>query len=130
METLKKKWRDLPLRRFLILTVCLSFVIAALVSALIISGCMAFRHWLLPDSNAVYLTIEQTLSNGDVISSTYLLDMGDNLSALPFAEIGRNDAPEMEDIQQKRYSIKKIEIGVDSLIRCLQKESLPIRSAV
>ena len=87
METLKKRWQDLPLRRFLILTVCISISMVALASVLIIGGCVAFRHWLLPDPDAVYLTIEETFTDGTVDKGTYLMDFGDDLSSLPFAKI-------------------------------------------
>lgn len=115
METLKKRWQDLPLRRFLILTVCLSIGTVALVSALIIGGCTAFRHWLLPDPNAIYLTVEETRSDGTVVSGTYLLNFGDDLSSLPLLKKENDGIPTAEDIQQTRYSIEKIETGVDSL---------------
>lgn len=115
METIKKNWHDLPLRHFLILTVCLSFMTVALISALIIGSCAVFRHWLLPDANAVYLTVEETRSDGNVVSSTYLLNFGDDMSSLPFANIEYNDIQTADDIKQTRYSIEKIETGVDSL---------------
>lgn len=115
METLKKRWQDLPLRRFLILTVCLSIGTVALVSALIIGGCTAFRHWLLPDPNAIYLTVEETRSDGTVVSGTYLLNFGDDLSSLPLLKKENDGIPTAEDIKQTRYSIEKIETGVDSL---------------
>jgi len=115
METLKKRWQDLPLRRFLILTVCLSVGTVALVSALIIGGCTAFRHWLLPDPNAVYLTVEETRSDGTVVSGTYLLNFGDDLSSLPFLKIENDSAPSEDKIEQTRYSVEKIETGAASL---------------
>lgn len=115
METLKKKWQDLPLRRFLILTVCFSIGTVALVSAFIIVGCAAFRHWLLPDPNAVYLTVEETRGDGTVVSSTHLLNFGDGPASLPFLEIEYDDVPVPEEITQTRYSIEKIETGADSL---------------
>lgn len=115
METLKKRWQDLPLRRFLILTVCLSIGTVALVSAFIIGGCAAFRHWLLPDPNAIYLTVEETRSDGTVVSGTYLLNFGDDPSSLPFLKMENDGIPTAEDIKQTRYSIEKIETGVDSL---------------
>ena len=115
METLKNRWKNLPLRRFLMLTVCFSIGLVALVSTLIISGCAAFRHWLLPDPNAVYLTVEETLSDGNVVSGTYLLNFGNDLSSLPFLRIENDGIPAEEDIKQTRYSVEKIETGVDSL---------------
>lgn len=111
METLKKRWQNLPLRRFLMLTVCLSIAAVTLLSALIISGCAAFRHWLLPDPNAVYLTVEETFSDGTVTSSIYLMNMGEGLSFAPFIR----SEPTEEDIAQMRYSIEKIETGIESL---------------
>lgn len=115
METLKNKLRDLSLRRFLILTVCFSVGMVALVSTLIIGGCAAFRHWLLPDPNAVYLTVEETRSDGNVVSGTYLLKFGDDLSSLPFIRIQEDGVSIADDIKQTRYSIQKFETGVDSL---------------
>lgn len=115
METLKKRWQDLPLRRFLIGTVCLSIGTVALVSALIIGGCAAFRHWLLPDPNAVSLTVEETRDDGTVISSTHLLDFGGDLSSLPFLRMENDDIQSSENVKQTRYSIEKIETGADSL---------------
>lgn len=115
METMKKRWHDLPLRRFLILTVCLSVGMVALVSALIIGGCAAFRHWLLPDPNTVYLTVEKNLSDGNVLKGTHLLKFGDDLSSMPYSRIEPDGTPTVENVKQTRYAIEKIETGVDSL---------------
>lgn len=112
MEALKNKWRNLPLRRFLMLTVCGSVAAVTIVSALIISGCAAFRHWLLPYPDAVYLTVEETLSDGSVTESVYLLGLGEEASALPFLEIGDG---EREKVKESRYAIEKVETGADSL---------------
>lgn len=115
METLKNKWYNMPLRRFLILTVCLSIGTVVLASSLIIGGCAAFRHWLLPDANAAYLTLEETLTDGSVIKSTHLLNFGDDLSSLPFLKAEYEDGQNTENVRRTRYSIEKIETGVDSL---------------
>ncbi len=115
METLKQRWYSLPLRRFLILTICFSIGTVTLASVLIISGCAAFRNWLLPDPNKVYLTVEQTFSDGEVTTSTHLLALGDDLLSLPFLRIESGDILTEEDIKQTRYSVEKIETGVDSL---------------
>ena len=115
METLKNKWHSLSLRHFFILTVLLSVGIVVLISALIIGGCTAFRHWLLPDVNAAYLTLEETFSDGDVVESTHLLRFGDDLSSLSFLRVKEDDMSNTENVQRTRYSIEKIETGVDSL---------------
>lgn len=115
METLKNKWYGLPLRRFFILAVLLYAGIVALISALIICGCAAFRHWLLPAADAAYLTLEETFSDGTIIESTHLLKFGEDLSSLPFAAVIYDDVPGTEEVRQTRYSIQKIETGADSL---------------
>lgn len=119
MEAIKKKWNNLPLRQFFILTVCVSVVSAALLSAVIISGCASFRHWLLPDPNAVYLTVEQIMSDGSVISGTYLLEFGEDNEMLP----GLVEEYEGENHTEKhtaypdemKYSVSKIEKSFDTL---------------
>lgn len=113
METLKNRWKNLPLRRFLILTICFSIGAVVLASGLIIGGCAAFRHWILPDPDAVYLTVEETLSDGSVIKSTHLLEFGKELSSLPFA--WAEDGSAAGDVEKTRYAIGKIETGADSL---------------
>jgi len=115
METLKKRWHNLPLRRFLILSICFSIGTVTLASIVIICICTAFQHWLLPDPNAVYLTIEETFSDGNVVKSTHLLNYGGDLSSLPFIQTENNTVLTTEDIKQTRYSIEKIETGADSL---------------
>lgn len=74
--------RDLSLRSFFMLTVFGTFCIVVLLSGLVIAGCVAFRHWLLPDANAAYLTVEHTLEDGSTTSSSYLLNFGE-ASKLP-----------------------------------------------
>ncbi len=115
MEALKRKWENLPLRRFFVLTVLFAAGIVVLLSALVIGVCGAFRHWLLPDPNAVYLTMEETLENGEVLEGTYLLNFGDDLSQLPSLRIEYDGTAVSDEVAQTRYSIQKIESSVDSL---------------
>lgn len=109
MELLKRKWQNLPLRRFFILTVCLSIGIVAILSAGIIWGCMSFRHWLLPDANAVFLTIEETFEDGSVTSGVYLLDLNSDLESLPFLSMEADGITGHENVVKTRYAIQKIE---------------------
>lgn len=113
METLKNRWKNLPLRRFLILTICFSIGAVVLASGLIIGGCAAFRHWILPDPDAVYLTVEETFSDGSVIKSTHYLQFGEDLASLALAR--QADGSSAENVEKTRYAIEKIETGVDSL---------------
>ncbi len=115
MESLKNKWKNLSLRNFFILTVFFSIGLAVLVSALIIAACASFRHWLLPDSNAAYLTIQKTLENGDVTTASYLLEYGQDMSSLPLIEIEYDTMAVQEKVEKTEYSIQKLEKSFDML---------------
>lgn len=115
MESLKNKWNNLPLRRFFVLTVFFSISIVVLLSAFIVSFCISFRYWLLPDSNVVYLTIEKTLADGTVITQTSLLQYGKDLKQLPVLINEEDGVLVYEDISQAKYSVQKIEKSFDKL---------------
>ncbi|MCI8306922.1 MAG: HAMP domain-containing histidine kinase [Lachnospiraceae bacterium] len=115
MGTVKNKWLNLSLRRFLMATVFTSFGIVVIVSALIIAGCASFRHWLLPDYDMAYLTIEKTMSDGSAINSTVLLEYGQDMSSIPSIVAEDDDAPEQMTSVGERYSLQKIERSMDSL---------------
>lgn len=115
METLKKKWDNLPIRKFFIGTVAFIFSIVVLLSALVIWGCSSFRSYLLPDSNYVYLTIEETLSNGSVVSSQYRMELDSENQAVPQLIEEEDGVPVKNDVQTSRYSIQKIENTYDRL---------------
>ncbi|MDE6025651.1 MAG: HAMP domain-containing histidine kinase [Lachnospiraceae bacterium] len=115
METLKNKWNNMPLRRFFITTVCISIVIVAILSALIISCCTSFRRWLLPDPNAVYLTVEETNSDGVVTRGTYLLKYDEDVSSLPSLQMEDDNGPIIEKIEGLKYSVQKIQKSFDTL---------------
>ncbi len=115
MESLKNKWNNLPLRRFFVLTVFFSMGIVVLLSAFIVSFCISFRYWLLPDSNAVYLTIEKTLADGTVTTQTSLLQYGKDLKQLPVLINEENGTFVYEDISEAKYSVQKIEKSFDKL---------------
>lgn len=115
MESLKNKCKNLSLRNFFILTVLCSIGLAVFFSALIIAVCASFRYWLLPDSNAAYLTIQKTLENGTINTASYLLKYGQDMSSLPLIEIKYNDIPAQENVEKTEYSIQKFENSFDML---------------
>lgn len=115
METLKKKWDNLPIRKFFIGTVAFIFSIVVLLSALIIWGSISFQNYLLPDSNFVYLTIEETLADGSVVSGQYRMELDSENQAVPQLIAEYDDVPVKNDVQASRYSIQKIENTYDRL---------------
>lgn len=73
----KTAGRELSLRSFFMLTVFTTFCGVALLSGLVVGGCTAFRHYLLPDPNAAYLTVEQVFSDGSSVTSSTLVSFGE-----------------------------------------------------
>lgn len=67
----------MSLRRSFILTVLITFGIVVLLSGLVIWGCSAFRKWLLPDSDTVYLTVQATTAEGGIQEYTSRLRLGE-----------------------------------------------------
>lgn len=115
MEALRQKWRDLPLRRFFMLTVLGTICLAALLSGLVIWGCSAFRAYLLPDPNAAYLTIERILEGGQVTREEHLIEFGEEARSLPqIIAMDEEGIKEPKDIQE-RYAIQRLEKSFDTL---------------
>lgn len=105
METLKKKYYNLPLRKFFVITVLFTMCLVTALSGTVISGCILFRHYLLPDPNAVYLAIEQTLSDGSKVSSIQLFEF--DKDAEKFAQ-SFSDNEDNNMVLDEKYSIQKI----------------------
>lgn len=112
----KTRWHDLPLRKFFMLSVFLTFCTVALLSGLIIGGCTAFQNALLPDSDSVYLSIRKVYEDGTEATESHLIQYDDEPISLPIL------AEETEDgllIEQKasltEYSIEKAENNYDRL---------------
>ena len=129
MDDLKRKWRDLPLRTFFILTVLIGLFVIALLSGLIIWGCAAFRYYLLPDSDSVYLSIQQSYDDGSSSMQSYLLKLDDAPVQLPQI-IAQEESPQgiVQMVSPSEfplsYSIEKIEPSASR-----QSASLPTQYA-
>lgn len=87
MGKIKRKMADLPLRQAFVGTVFCTFCIVLILSGLVIGLCSAFHHYLLPDSNAVYLTIEKKFSDGTTTVTSHLLNYGEEAQTSPYLEI-------------------------------------------
>ena len=112
MESLKKKYYNLPLRKFFVITVLYTMCLVATLSGMVIFGCTAFRQYLLPDPNAVYLTIEQTLEDGSKISTVQLFEF--DKDAEEFAHLIPN-GEDQNSVLDEKYSIQKIEKSYDTM---------------
>jgi len=112
METSVKKIKNLPLRKYLVFSVLITLAIIVLLSAATIFGCMTFRKYLLPESNNVFLTVDETYADGTNVSYSMRVKVGEEGAELPvlMSEDGTAAAS-----KQTKYTIQRIENSVDSL---------------
>ena len=112
METSVKKIKNLPLRKYLVFSVLITLVIIVLLSSATIFGCMTFRKYLLPESNNVFLTVDETYADGTNVSYSMRVKVGEEGAELPvlMSEDGTAAAS-----KQTKYTIQRIENSVDSL---------------
>lgn len=115
MESLKKGWCNMSLRRFFMLTVFFTVGVVGILSFIIIVSCVSFRHWLLPDEDAAYLIVEETLADGSVSRAEFLLGYGEDLASIPELWVEENGKTAYKDVSQLKYSLKKIEKSFDTL---------------
>ena len=115
MEPVKRRWRDLPLRSFFLMSVCMTVGIAAVLSAFLIWGCVSFRNWLVPDSNAAYLTQEKELEDGTVVTQTILMEYGAELISLPGIQVVEDGVPVPETVKEQKYGLVRIENTYEAL---------------
>lgn len=112
METLKKNYKNMTLRKYLVFSVIVTFGIIVLLSALIIWACISMRTYLLPASNQVYLTVDQTYSDGREISSSIRVNVGKDRAELPVL-LAENETDLV--VTEAKYTIERIENSVDAL---------------
>lgn len=111
MEKLKIKYYNLSLRKAFILTVLITFCIVVILSGLCIWGCMEFRQYLLPDSNAVFLTIEMTDTDGAITSFGWQVRLGEEMTSMPlmFAEADGEPVIQNYDLSSIETNVTKVE---------------------
>ncbi len=117
MEKLKKKYDDLSLRQAFILTILITFCLVVLLSGLCIWGCIAFRRYLLPDSNAVFLTIQVSDTDGNRLSFGYQIKLGEEMITLPSIQVEEDGEPNFEsyDLSSMETAVTKVENSYDML---------------
>lgn len=116
METLKNKIHNLPLQKAFVLAVVETMLVVVGVSAITIWGCVSFRHFLLPESNLVYLTIEATYANGQKIEETVLMYLDDEATEMPRLVAEEDDQEVEQEIPlETKYAITKVENSYTAL---------------
>ena len=117
MESIKEKYGDLSLRKAFVLTVLLTFCIVVTVSALSIWGCLTFRRYLLPDSNAVWMELEVTDSEGKTTSMGSRVKLGEEMKYIPILFEEENGKPVIKNYDPSSIQVAavKVENSFESL---------------
>ena len=106
MESLRKKYADLSLRKAFVLTVLLTFCIVVAASAVCVWGCVAFRRYLLPDSDSVWMDLEVTDSEGEVTSMGSRIKLGEEMKNIPLLVMIEDGEPVM-----RNYDLSSIQVA-------------------
>lgn len=109
---MSKKRRNIRLRQSFVLYVFITFLLVVSVSAVVIFGCMKIQKWILPESDEVFLNIEQTAEDGSTSLIKERIKIGDNTDILPKMQTSETST---EKIVNARYSIISIENSFTSL---------------
>lgn len=104
MEQIRQNFRDMPLRNAFCVYVSMAIIAAVLLSTLTIWGCNAFRSWLLPETDKVYLSVNKIYPDGTIETAELLLQVGQEL---PMAGVDVNTA-ENENVKTF-YTLSKVE---------------------
>lgn len=81
MESLGRKYGNLSLRKAFVFTVLITFCSVVIASAGSIWGCMAFRKYLLPESNKVWVDLEVTDMEGKITYMGSLIKLGEEITS-------------------------------------------------
>ncbi|GFI64465.1 sensor histidine kinase CssS [Lachnospiraceae bacterium] len=114
MESLKNRWHNLPLRRFFMLTVLFTAGAVALLSGLVIWGCVLLRQYLLPEADAVWLTVERQWDDGTLSQEGYRIKYGEQMQVSQVLIMEDGVIVEREG-EEFRYAVQRIENSVDLL---------------
>lgn len=110
MAKVNRPFRDMPLRKAFVFYVLTTLVVALVLSACTIWGCIAAQNWLMPEKEKAVLSINARSENGDEEQKmTMVLTPGENL---PFLLSSDSDSPEKEFVS---YTFDKVENSYKSL---------------
>ena len=122
MAGIKKKWRNLSLRKAFVITVFVSVGMIALLSAITIFGCLEARKYLFPDSKMAYLGLTKEYEDGSGITEEILISLDADYQEIPVtisSSISAEDEQGEELEKQKempvKYSITKADTGFQFL---------------
>lgn len=125
MESMRKKWRNMPVRRAFIGSVCIALGAAFLLSVGTIAAGLAFQKWLLPEREALYLNIGISYSDNTEEFSVFCMQPGENVLHISTDEMwtimedAKNEIPRMiigsQNSNSAEKKIENIEVSLDRI---------------
>lgn len=122
---MRKKWRDMSVRRAFISSVCITILLALFLSLGTIAAGLAFQNWLLPDREQLYLNVEITYSNQTEQSFVISMQPGETLLHLSgsnnwtLIEMAREDIPELRSMldssELEDREIEDVQVSLDRI---------------
>lgn len=110
--TLNRQLENLPVRKSFNILVLLAVIATLIFSTLTFVGLYMFRNYLLPDSDAIYLTVLQEMEDGISMESTIRMDYGDEADYAPNLVMTDFDNPVATST---KYAIEKVETSYSQL---------------
>lgn len=110
--TLNRQLENLPVRKSFNILVLLAVIGTLLLSTLTLTGLYMFRTYLLPDSDAIYLTVLQEMEDGSSMESTIRMDYGDEAIYAPNLVMTDFDP---QGTTSTKYAIEKVETSYSQL---------------
>lgn len=112
MAKVNRVLKDMPLRRAFVFSVFTALIIALLLSACTIWGCIAVQNWLLPEKEKAVLSITAESENGDVAQELMMiLTPGEDIP-FPLLLSDDSNSPEKEFVS---YTFNRTENSYKSL---------------
>ena len=110
MESLGRKYGDLSLRKAFVLTVFLTFCIVVMASAVSVWGCMAFRRYLLPESNTVWMELQVTDSEGKTTTMGSRVKFGEEMKYIPILLEEKDGKPVMKNYDPSSIQVAAVKV--------------------
>lgn len=112
MGALNRKFKNLPIRKAFNILVLVAVISTLILSTLTFLFLYNFRNYLLPDSDAIYLTVLQEMEDGSSMKSVIRMDYGDEPEYAPYLVATDFDN---QVAASTKYAIEKVETGYSQM---------------
>lgn len=110
MAKINRLFRDMSIRKAFVVYVLVTLIVALILSALTVWGCLATQNWLMPEKETAVLSLNaKSEDSGDELQMSMVLTPGEEL---PFLISSNNNSSEKAFVS---YTFEKIENSYKSL---------------